>query len=247
MHQRPLLRDAQISSDLVLVVSDPLSVKKFSETMSSKTKAKFVDIGSPINLSKFDFENTKRKIENRKNRKATNFLYTGRLSKFKDVKTLVDAMKLYIDHVNNNAELVIAGSGPEYENLSYQIENFGLKNNIKLLGPISHDKVYDYLNDADMFLTASGGEGVSVSVLEAYASGLPVVCFRVPGLEGQIKDKQTGIFATERSSEAFYRAILELDKIRTECSINCLEEAKKYDSRIIANKIITEIERLNKE
>lgn len=242
--QRPFLYDAQKSADLIFVVSDPISVQNFSREMKGKTKAKIVAIGSPINLAKFDFIRTKNKIVSRKNISASKFIYTGRLSRFKDVQTLIESTKLYVDNVSNNAVLVIIGSGPEYDNLVSLAKNLGISENVQLLGSMPHEKVYEYLNDADMFLTASGGEGVSVSVLEAYASGLPVVCFKVPGLEGQIHDGITGKFAKEKSVESFYKAILELDDIRERCSLNCLEEAKKFDSKIVSDNISNEIEQL---
>ena len=242
--QRPFLYDAQKSADLIFVVSDPISVQNFSCTMKGKTRAKIIAIGSPINLTKFDYIKAKNKIESRRKTKASKFIYTGRLSRFKDVKTLIEVIKLYIDNVSDNAVLVIIGSGPEYNNLFSLAMNLGISENVQLLGSLPHEKVYEYLNDADMFLTASGGEGVSVSVLEAYASGLPVVCFKVPGLEGQIHDGITGKFAEKKSVNSFYKAILELDGIREECSLNCLEEAKKFDAKIVSDKIVNEIEQL---
>ncbi|MFA9424312.1 MAG: glycosyltransferase family 4 protein, partial [Sedimentibacter sp.] len=83
-----------------------------------------------------------------------------------------------------------------------------------------------------------------VAVLEAYASGLPIVCFKVPGLERQIIDGVTGVFAKERTADAFFNAIVELDMIRTQAANNCLIEAKKYDSKYIAQCIFTEIDSL---
>lgn len=242
--QRPILSKAQKIADLVFVVSDPASVKEYAEEMKHKTKAKFVSIGSPINLSRFDENKIQEKVSSHGNTPTNNFLYTGRLSAFKDVKTLVNAMKFYTDKVNRNAVLKVAGSGAEFENLKKQVYDLNLENNVKLLGPVSHDDVYQLLAEADVFLTASGGEGVSVSVLEAYASGLPVVCFKVPGLERQIIDEVTGVFAKERTPESFCEAMVKLDSIRTDAAHNCLAEAKKYDSELIAGKIIDEIEKL---
>ena len=233
--QRPGLSMAQKIADLVFVVSDPESVKSYAEEMSNKTKAKFISIGSPINLGRFDEKKSKEKINARSKDPTSHFLYTGRLSAFKDVKTLINAMKRYTDEVNSKAVLEVAGSGAEFDNLKKQISDLKLESNVKLLGPVSHDDIYQLLQEADVFLTASGGEGVSVSVLEAYASGLPVVCFKVPGLEKQIIDNITGVFAKERNADSFYEAMVHLDGIRTETAYRCLEEAKKYDSVQIAD------------
>ena len=110
------------------------------------------------------------------------------------------------------------------------------------MGAVPHDKLYPYLEDADIFLTASGGEGVSVSVLEAFASGLPVICFKVRGLEGQVDDGETGVFAKDNNARAFYNALLRADKDRTRMSYRCLERAREFDSKVIAERISKEIQ-----
>lgn len=242
--QRPGLKIAQKVSNLVFVVSDPESVLTYTKAMNKKTKAKFVSIGSPINLECFDEELAKQKICNREKQQTKNFLYTGRLSAFKDVKTLISAMGKYVNEINDKAVLKVAGSGEELENLKQMVLNLHLENNIKIMGVLPHDEIYNLLQEADIFVTASNGEGVSVSVLEAYASGLPVVCFKVPGLERQVIDGVTGIFAKEKNVDAFYRAMVMADSNRIKMAFNCLKEAKKYDGKYISNKIIEEINKV---
>lgn len=242
--QRPLLSRAQQLADLVFVVSDTDSVDKFSKEMKNKSKARFRQIGSPVNLSKFNESSIKNKILSRNTKKTNNFLYTGRLSAFKNVKTIVKAFNEYVKNINIDAVLKIAGTGEEFNIIERLISEYGITNNVKLLGAVSHDEIYKLLEEADVFLTASGGEGVSVSVIEAYAAGLPVVCFKVPGLERQVIDGVTGVHSKEKSEKAFFEAMVELDTKRQELAFNCLEEAAKYDSKIIATKIIEEIEDL---
>lgn len=113
-----------------------------------------------------------------------------------------------------------------------------------MLGSVSHNEIYSLLEKADVFLTASGGEGVSVSVIEAYAAGLPVVCFNVPGLEKQVLNNVTGVIAEEKNAESFFKAMLEVDRKRFELSLNCLVEAQKYEAGKISKKIISEINSL---
>lgn len=242
--QRPGLSMAQKAADLVFVVSDPDSVADFAGEMKNKTRAKFVAIGSPINLDRFSEKEMIDKIKSHSGMPTKNFLYTGRLSAFKNVKTLIDAMRLYVDNVNSDAVLKIAGTGDQFDNLCKQIKELHLEKNVKMLGAVPHEQVYSLLQDADVFLTASGGEGVSVSVLEAYAAGLPVVCFKVPGLEGQIKNGITGFFAAEPIVEDFYNAMVKVNEDRTGLAMNCVVEAKKYDSSIIAGRIRNAINEL---
>lgn len=238
--QRPLLNKAQRVADLVFVVSDQESVAAFAEEMKDKTKAKFVSIGSPINLECYDTDLAMQRIDGRRTTATKTIVYTGRLSEFKNAKTLVEAFSKYLC-VNNGAVLKIAGIGEEFDAIQNQVQDKGISDKVELLGAIPHEEIYQLLQSADVFATASGGEGVSVSVLEAYASGLPVVCFNVPGLNRQVIDHVTGIIAKEHNAEGLFEAMKEIDTCRTELALNCLSEAKKYNAENVAAKIFHEI------
>lgn len=242
--QRPGLRLAQKYAGLVFVVSNLESVEKYAKEMERKTKARFVSIGSPVDLSRFDEVKNKEKILEKKNSPTRNYLYTGRLSAFKNVKTLIDAVHMYKQKVGREVKMTVAGSGEEMDNLARQVKLLKMESSIEMLGAVSHEQIYSLLEDADVFLTASGGEGVSVSVVEAYAAGLPVVCFNVPGLNKQVVNGVTGIVAQDKTADAFCDAMLQLDEIRTEAALNCLREAKKYDATRVSNTICCEINSL---
>ena len=94
--QRPSFYFAQKYAHLVFVVSDETSTNNYAATHANMTKAHYQPIGSPIDISKFDMEYIKRKIENRKDVESKKFLYTGRLSKNKNVKLLVTAFERYV-------------------------------------------------------------------------------------------------------------------------------------------------------
>ena len=241
--QRPLMALARRAADLLFIVSDPDSVREYAKTQENWTGARIVAVSSPIDLRKFNEDIIRTRISERKNKRSHKFVYTGRLAPEKNIHTAINAFARFVSHVNPEAQFYIFGSGKEEEILKKQIEHYGLQNNVFVMGSVPHEKLYPYLEDADMFLIASKGEGVSVSVLEAYASGLPVVCFKVRGLEGQIRDHETGVFAEEYNSKGFYRAMLEAEKNRTRLAYNCLEEAKKYDSKVVVGFISDEIKR----
>lgn len=247
--QKPGYWMAQKASELVFVVSDVDSVGEYAEEMKAKikTNAHYIAVGSPLNLENFCEDTVRNRIAERNGKKAATFIYTGRLDAWKNVRTLIETMIIYVTECDSKAVLKLVGTGNEYDNLKNAIEEHHLENNVKLIGAVPHNQIYELLQDSDIFVIASNGEGVSVSVLEAYASGLPVVCFNVPGLEWQVIDGVTGVIAKERSVRDFYDAMVLADTNRTQLAYNCLEEAKKYDSQRIAGKIIEEINRIMSE
>lgn len=242
--QRPFYFFGQKFADLVLVVSDAPSVAKYAFQRKKYTDAKYVAIGSPIDLNKFDEVLNNKKILERGNKDAKKFIYTGRLSKYKNVRALVAAFELYVKNGHPDAILNIAGDGEELDLLNSLKEELGIMNNVNILGKVAHDDIYKLLSDSDVFLTASGGEGCSVSVLEAYASGLPVICGKVRGLEGQVINNETGLFVDAISAKGFYDAMVKLNNNIKNISLGALGIAKTYDRKIIANKICDEIESL---
>ena len=93
-------------------------------------------------------EYIKRKVENRKDVELKKFLYTGRLSKNKNVKLLVTAFERYVKNGHSDAVLNIAGSGEELDLLKRMKLELGINNNVNLLGQVPHDEIYDLLKEA---------------------------------------------------------------------------------------------------
>lgn len=242
--QKPFFKWAQKASHLVFVVSDYDSVKVYSEKQQRFSKAKYVAVSSPINLEKFNLATIKKRIEDHKDKNTSIFIYTGRFTPYKNAKLLVEAMSLYCKRINPDAILRLVGSGEELDIIRNLRKELDIEKNIQIYGAVPHIKIYELLNSSDVFLTASGGEGCSVSVLEAYASGLPVICGKVRGLEKQVVDGYTGYFVDDFTPESFYKKMVLLDKNRAKLSANCLEHAKKYDAATISKQIIDEIDSL---
>jgi glycosyltransferase involved in cell wall biosynthesis len=74
-----------------------------------------------------------------------------------------------------NIKVVIAGEGKEKELLEKKIDLYGLKNNVHLIGLISHQEVLQVMNKSKIFLHTSRYEGNSTVLIEALYSGCKVV------------------------------------------------------------------------
>ncbi|HRY99624.1 MAG TPA: glycosyltransferase, partial [Bacteroidales bacterium] len=98
-------------------------------------------------------------------------LAVGSLIPRKDPISLLAALQAG----DNSRILVLAGKGPEAERLRRMEPDTS-----RLLMPGQVDHVIDYLHAADVFISASLGEGLPNTVLEAMAAGLPVVLSDIP-------------------------------------------------------------------
>lgn len=114
------------------------------------------------------------------------FLFVGRLSEDKGVPTLVDAAALMPGLVR------VAGHGP----LSPLVENAAGTGDLEALGRLEKSAVFDQLRGAvAMVLPSVWFEGLPVSVLEAYATGTPVIASKIGSLAEVIEDGVTGLLA----------------------------------------------------
>ena len=114
------------------------------------------------------------------------------------------------------ARLVIAGEGPLRDVLTRRINELSLGNQVRLTGFFSQEDLRQIYGESHIFihpseLAADGNqEGIPNSMLEAMASGLPVVATRHGGIPEAVQEGVDGFLAPERDEPALYEALLKL-------------------------------------
>jgi glycosyltransferase involved in cell wall biosynthesis len=121
-------------------------------------------------------------------------VYSGRLEIEKGVHDLIAAWAQCAGDAD--AELWLIGSGSRLESLRSELVRFGVETSVRLLG--AHDRTEQYLVGADASVLPSHNEGLSNSLLEAMACGLPVVGTRVSGTEDFVEPMVTGMLVEPR-------------------------------------------------
>jgi len=113
------------------------------------------------------------------------FLYVGRLSEEKRPALAVAAAGRVA-----GGRLEVVGDGKESANLRLAAEEFP---NVELLGSLSHSEVSDKMGSALALMITSRYEGSPKAVIEAMASGLPVIAVKAPGLTEIVEDGVNGL------------------------------------------------------
>ena len=105
----------------------------------------------------------------------------GRLAEVKDQRTLIDAFSLLVqgNSTEKHLRLIIVGDGPMYQSLCDRITELGLREYVWMPG--DREDIPDLLRMMDVFVLPSLGEGISNTLLEAMATGLPLVATHVGG------------------------------------------------------------------
>lgn len=209
-----ILRDILYRYTDVLVCQTTEAKKYFSEYIQRKT----VIIPNPIKSNLPYYEGNRKKD-------ITTFC---RVEKQKNLKMLIDAFEMLLKDYSEYV-LSIYGDGSEKEGLIEYVNSKGLEKNV-LFYPFDMD-IHNKIVDCEMFVSTSDYEGLSNSMLEAMAMGMPVVCTdcRGGGARMMIEDGVNGILVPVRDTAAFYKGMKYL--------IDNKERAKKIGKNAMKVKV----------
>jgi glycosyltransferase involved in cell wall biosynthesis len=136
----------------------------------------------------------------------TLILYTGRLSREKGLDFLIRVFSKLAPE--EPAILYIIGDGPERSRLQNQVRNATLENAVHIRKAVND--VVPFLQAADIFIMPSWHEGLSNSILEAMACGLPVIATRVEGNAELIEHGVNGLLVAPGNDAQLVTACLSL-------------------------------------
>jgi glycosyltransferase involved in cell wall biosynthesis len=166
-------------------------VEQLVKLGAPRPKISFISCG--VDVDKFSLVNLT---------KENNFLSVGRFVEKKSPLTLIKAFKLVVDKLPD-CKLFMVGNGPLFKQSVALIKKLNLQSNIILMGVFDQEQIKRLLRNSKCFIqhsvTAKGGdkEGTPVSILEAAASGLPIVSTKHGGITEAVIDGVTGYLVNE--------------------------------------------------
>lgn len=176
-------------------------------------------------------------------RRIVNFC---RIEQQKNLKLLIDAFEV-LEKKLSGYVLDIYGEGAEKDNLIKYVEEKGLSASIHFKG-YSND-IYDEINKCILFVSSSDYEGISNSMLEAMALGLPTICTDCPpgGAKMVIRSGYNGILVPVRNVEKLAGAMFDVlsnEELRVGLSENAVKIRRKLNVKSIADEWEKYIERV---
>lgn len=159
-----------------------------------------------------------------------------RLNKQKNIPLLIDAFEMFLSDFPDYT-LKIYGRGEEKENISEYIRAKNLETKV-ILEDFAVD-IHDRIRDSAMFVSTSDFEGLSNSMLEAMAIGLPCICTDCDGggARMMIKNHVNGLLVPKGDTKAVYEAMKEIvgnASLAEKLSVN----AAKIKEDLSVNKIV---------
>ena len=158
----------------------------------------------------------------------------GRLNRQKGFDYLIEAWKL-VHCQHPDWILKIYGEGDLHSFLQSQINIYRLQNSVFLEGNTSH--IIEKYLESSIFVLSSRAEGLPLVCLEALACGLPIVSFKLIGIEDLIKNEENGYLIkkvgdTQNMANAICK-LIKHDTLRKRLGKNSLEIAKRYNVETI--------------
>lgn len=168
----------------------------------------------------------------------------GRLTEIKRQDRLIRAFA-ELTNTHTSAQLVVVGDGPLRNELQGMAGELGLTAAVHFTGNQLNPE--RFLRLMDVFVLTSRSEGMPVSVLEAWAAGVPVVASRVGGLPEMIQDGRTGLLYDQDDQPALVRLLSRVLSDRP--FARCLAGAGKdhVESRYTLRHMFREYERHYRE
>ena len=133
-------------------------------------------------------------------------LSASRLIKIKGIDFNLRAIARLKEKYPNLLYLII-GDGPEKRSLENLVKDLKIEKEVEFLGPQSHKKTMEYMSICDIFSTPSWQETFGLVYLEAMANGKPVIGCQDQGVDGIVKEKETGLLVKQKDVDSLVIAI----------------------------------------
>ena len=174
-----------------------------------------------------------------------NLLVTRSLEEIYNVGCVIRAFKKVHDDIPDSS-LGIVGEGSQQAALKKLVGDLRLNGCVTFYGKIEHSEIQSYYNQYDIFVNASNADNLPGVILEAFASGLPVISTRAGGIPYLVEEGVTGLLVDIGDCEALAEKVIRLVKdpeLALTLANNARIECQKYSWENVKTVLIPLLER----
>ena len=197
----------------------------FLENVFAKREFTTRIVPNIVDLSRF-IPNYSRK----RNILAPHIVVARNLEPLYDNTTALKAFRIVRESIPD-AHMTIAGSGPERQHLEEMANEFGLADAVIFAGQVDNVRMPMLYHEADIALNPSLADNMPISILEALASGVPVISTNVGGIPFLVEDGKTALLVPPRDPQRMAAAILRVlrDEFLRESMVQTgLDHARRF-------------------
>lgn len=218
----------------IIAISKSSKNELFKYYGINKKKIKIIPIG--IDTNKFNPSNKSKEI--RKKYGNNILLYSALTVYRKRLPVLLEAMTQVIKEIPD-VRLILTGGGPLWNYCKNLSDSFGLQEHAIFLGFVKEEVLLEFYASSDIYILPSEQEGFGQVILEAMASGTPVICANKPPMSEIVENG--GKTFRVNDPEDLSKNIIELLKNREKLlkfKKNALNVAMKYEWTHLINNYI---------
>lgn len=167
---------------------------------------------------------------NDKTAKPFHLIVTRNLEAIYDVATVIRAFHRFLQDYPRTT-LTIAGSGPERPALEALVEQLALTATVKFVGRLNNSEMASLYRSADVMLNSSLVDNSPNSLIEAMASGVPIISSNVGGIPLLVKHEFDSLLVPPSQPELIYQQLCRLHSepaLKQRLITNGLESSKRF-------------------
>lgn len=162
----------------------------------------------------------------------------GRIATEKSFDSLIEYTKELIKE-NKKVKLIIVGDGPELEHLKELTKNLKVDKNVIFTGKVKYDLIPSFYNLFDIVVSFSTTETQGLTIIEALASGKPVLCIEDESFKKMITSGYNGyLFKNGKEYQELVKKIMESSKLCRYLSNNAYQSVKEYSKETFGKRVL---------
>jgi glycosyltransferase involved in cell wall biosynthesis len=170
-------------------------------------------------------------------------LFVGRLDPRKNLQILLKSFKTVLRKIND-LKLVIIGTGPEKRKLVRLVSELGIGSSVEFMDFVHYEDLPKYYRSCEMFVLPSNQEGFGIVLIEAMASGKPVVSTKCGGPTDFVVDGKNGLLVDTNDEKAMAEGIVELMRsrsVRDRMGKAGLKTSQNFDKQTVGKLLVSKI------
>lgn len=176
-------------------------------------------------------------------------LYHGRVDARKGALVLLEAFaELLGSGPSATPRLIYSGIGPDSERVVERVSELGLGGHVTVSGYAEYDRTPEVYRSADLFVSPTFAEGFSNTILEAMATGIPVVSTDAVGVVDCLRHEENALLTEPGDAAGLAAALHRMladDGLRRRLAAAALQEAREvYSWPAVAGQIVEVYEQL---
>ncbi len=232
----PLLKqiDVHLSRWVDVVLANSEYTRRYAQKVYPHLKSR-------IQVTKLGVDHAKFYPPMKPEKRPRRIITIGRLSRFKNIEVILDALKILADRGDSVSELVIVGRGEEAGRLAGHVEKLGLSNRVRFWGYASDAELRQLLQTSRACVLASVEEPFGLVVVEAMACGAPAIVVNRGGPAETVIDGASGFHVPPLDRAALadrLQSVLHDERTFERLSEGAIARSQEYSWRIATQDVI---------